>query len=162
MYLDKDKTEHWNTYSNMSHQICMYSIVLLWSYYDAHGRFSWLHYFVCFVLLWLYCHSLLIYLPQWLTLSIWFTCPLGTWFWKFTCPSKIFTCPANICASPVKLMYTAGKISICPEWKMTCPVGHVTTEVYVPWDKIYMSRACRYALMLSPVPTFSCCLAGTG
>ena len=41
----------------------------------------------------------------------------------------------------VKLMYTAGKISMCPDWKITCPVGHVTTKVYVPWDKIYMPRA---------------------
>ena len=38
---------------------------------------------------------------QGLTLSIWFTCPSRTWFWKFTCPAKIFTCPANICTSPV-------------------------------------------------------------
>ena len=42
---------------------------------------------------------------QGLTLSIWFTCPSGTWFWKWTCPAKIFMCPANICTSPVKLMY---------------------------------------------------------
>ena len=88
---------------------------------------------------------------QGLTLSIWFTCPSGLWFWKFTCPAKFFTCPANICTSPVKLMYTAGKISTCPDWKITCPVGHVTTKVYVPWEKIYMPRACRHALMSSPV-----------
>ena len=88
---------------------------------------------------------------QGLTLSIWFTCPSGMWFWKFTCPAKIFTCRANICTSPVKLMYTAGKISACPDWKITCPVGHVTTKVYVPWEKIYMPRACRHALMSSPV-----------
>ena len=78
-----------------------------------------------------------------LTLCIWFTCPLGTWLRKFTCPVKIFTCPANICTNPVKLMYTAGKISTCtcPDWKITCPVGHVRTKVYVPWDKIYMPWA---------------------
>ena len=52
--------------------------------------------------------------------------------------------------SPVKLMYTAGKISMCPVWKITCPVGHVATKVNVPWDKIYMSRACGHALMSSP------------
>ena len=34
---------------------------------------------------------------QGLTLSIWLTCPSGTWFWKFTCPAKNFMCPANIC-----------------------------------------------------------------
>ena len=71
---------------------------------------------------------------QGLTLSIWFTCSSGTWFWKFTCSAKIFTCPANICTSPVKLMYIPGKISTCPDWKITCPVGHVTTKFYVPWD----------------------------
>ena len=87
---------------------------------------------------------------QGLTLSIWFTCPSGTWFWKLTCPAKIFTCPANICTSPVKLMYTAGKIMTCPDLKITCPVGHVTTKVYMPWDKIYMPRACGHALMSSP------------
>ena len=81
---------------------------------------------------------------QGLTLSIWFTCPSGMWFWKFTCPAKIFTCPANICQNLVNLMYTTGKISTCPDWKITCPVRHVTTKVYVPWDKIYMpgARAC--------------------
>ena len=88
---------------------------------------------------------------QALTLSIWFTCPWGTWFWKFTCPAKIFTCLANICTGPVKLMYTAGKVSTCAYWKITCPVGHVTTNVYVPWDKIYMPRACGHTLMSSPV-----------
>ena len=100
-------------------------------------------------------------LPHWgpvqgLTLSIWFTCPSGTWFWKFTCPAKIFMCPAKICTSPVKFMYTAGKISTCPDWKFTCPVGHVTTKVYVPWDKIYMPWACRHALMSSPAVLHIC------
>ena len=28
--------------------------------------------------------------------------------------------------------------------------GHVTTKVYVPWDKIYMPRACGHTLMSSP------------
>ena len=87
---------------------------------------------------------------QGLSLSIWFTCPSGTWFWKFTCHANIFMCPANICISPVKLMYTAGKISTCPDWKITCPVGHVTTKFYVPWVKIYMPRACGHALVSSP------------
>ena len=88
---------------------------------------------------------------QSLTLSIWLTCPSCTWFWKFTRPANIFTCPANICTSPVKLMYTAGKISTCPYWKITCPFGHVTAKVQVPWDKIYVPRACGHALTLSPV-----------
>ena len=78
---------------------------------------------------------------QGLTLIIWFTCPSGKWFQKFTCPAKILTCPSNFCTSPVKLMYTAEKISTCPDWKITCPVGQVTTKVYVPWDKIYMPQA---------------------
>ena len=59
-------------------------------------------------------------------------------------------CPANICTSPVKLMYSAGKINTCPDWKITCPVRHVTTKFYMPWDKIYMPRACGHALMSSP------------
>ena len=86
-----------------------------------------------------------------LTLSIWFTWPSGTWFQKIMCPAKIFMCPANICTSPAKLMYTAEKISTRPDWKITCPVGHVTTKVYVPWDKIYMPRACGHALLTNPV-----------
>ena len=53
----------------------------------------------------------------------------------------MFMCPAK---------HTAGKISKCPDWKFTCPVGHVTTKVYVPWDKIYMPRARGHALMSSP------------
>ena len=45
-------------------------------------------------------------------------------------------CPATICTSSVKLTYTTEKkISTCSEWKVTCPVGQVTTKVYVPWDK---------------------------
>ena len=69
---------------------------------------------------------------------------------RIMCPAKIFTCSANICTSPIKLTYTAGKISTCPYWKITCPVGHITTEVSVPWDKIYMPRALGHALMSSP------------
>ena len=92
-----------------------------------------------------------------LTLSIWFTCPSGTWFWRFTCPVKIFTCPANICTSPLKLLYIAGEISTCCDWKITCPVGHITTKIYVPWDKIYvpwdkiyMPGACGHTFISSP------------
>ena len=118
-------------------------LICLYVYTKNHNHFSWL---VAPVV----CQNWFIPSSQGLTLSIWFTCPSGTWFWKFTCPAKIFTCPANICTSPVKLMYTAGKISTCPDWKITCPLGHVTTKVYVPWDKIYMPRACGHALMSSP------------
>ena len=32
-------------------------------------------------------------------------------------------------------VYYWKKISTCSEWKVTCPVGQVTTKVYVPWDK---------------------------
>ena len=93
-----------------------------------------------------------IFLNQGLILSIWFKCPSGMWFWKFTCPAKISTCSATICASLVKLVNTAGKICTCPDWKITCPVGHVTTKVYVPCDKIYiyMPRACGHILMSIP------------
>ena len=52
-------------------------------------------------------------------------------------------------------MHTAGKISTCPDWKITCPVGHVTTKFYVPWDKIYMPRACGHPLMSSPAVVVS-------
>ena len=38
-------------------------------------------------------------------------------------------------------MYTAGEIITCPDWKITCLVGHVTRKVCVPWDKIYMPWA---------------------
>ena len=83
---------------------------------------------------------------QGLTLSIWFTCPSA--HSKKLCPAKIFTCPANICPSPVKLMYTAGKISTCPDWKINCPVEQVTTKDYVSWDNIYMPWAWEHALTL--------------
>ena len=61
-------------------------------------------------------------------------------------------CSANIFQNPCKadVRYTAGKISMCPAWKITCPVGHIATKVNVLWDKIYMPRACGHALMLSP------------
>ena len=79
--------------------------------------------------------------------------PVGQVVLKSYMPCKIFMCPANICTSPLKLMscmYTAGEISACPDWKNTCPVGHITTKIYVPWDKIYMPWACGHALMSSP------------
>ena len=47
-------------------------------------------------------------------------------------------------------MYTDEKIGTCPDWKIICPVGHVTTKVYVPGDKFYMPRARGQALMSSP------------
>ena len=47
-------------------------------------------------------------------------------------------------------MCTAEKISTRPDWKITCPVGHLTTNAYVPWNKIYMRRACGHALISSP------------
>ena len=47
-------------------------------------------------------------------------------------------------------MYTAGKIKTWPDWKFTCPVGHVSIKVYEPWNKIYMPQACGHTLMLSP------------
>ena len=84
-----------------------------------------------------------------------FTCPSGTWIWKSACPAKIFTCPANICTSSVKVMNTAGKISTCPDWKTTCPDGHITTTVYVPWDKICMPQACGHTLMSSPAESLN-------
>ena len=53
---------------------------------------------------------------------------------KMYVPYNNFRVPAaNICTSPVNFMYTAGQIRTCSDWKITCPVGHVTTEVYIPW-----------------------------
>ena len=63
-------------------------------------------------------------IDQGLTLSIWFTCPSGTWFWQFTCPANFFTCPANICTSPLKLMYTAGKILLMASKNYRAPLVH--------------------------------------
>ena len=51
-----------------------------------------------------------------LTLSIWFTCPLGMWLLKIYMPSKTCHMPSHIYTSPAKLMYTAEKISTCPDW----------------------------------------------
>ena len=53
-------------------------------------------------------------------------------------------CPANICASPVNLMYTVGKKSICPDWMITCPVGHPKTKVYTPSNEIYLPQSRLY------------------
>ena len=80
--------------------------------------------------------------------------PVGHMVLKIYVPCKIFHVPANICTTPVKLIHTAGKISTCPDWKITCLVEHVTTKSYVPWDKIYMPRACGRPLMSSPVILF--------
>ena len=60
-------------------------------------------------------------LSQGLTLSIWFTCPSGTWFWKFTCPAKIFTYPANICTSPVKAYVHGWENKYMPRLKNHLP-----------------------------------------
>ena len=93
---------------------------------------------------------------QGLTLSIWFTCPSGTWFWKLTCSAKIFTCPANICTSPVKLNVccwenkympwlkkslaqsgTQPQKFMCPGTRSTCP-GHADT----PWCRALQYHGC--------------------
>ena len=36
---------------------------------------------------------------------------------KLRALQKFFLCPANIITSPIKLLYTAGKISMCPDGK---------------------------------------------
>ena len=70
--------------------------------------------------------------------------PIGHMVLKFTCPAKILMCPTNICTSPVKLIYTAEKISTCPDWKITCPVGHVTTKVCAQGQDLHApgTRSC--------------------
>ena len=78
--------------------------------------------------------------------------PIGHVVLKIYVPCKNFDVPSQyICTSPVKLVYTTEKISACPDWKITCPVRHVTTKVYVSLDKIYMPWARGHALMSTPV-----------
>ena len=61
---------------------------------------------------------------------------------KIYVPCKNFDLPCQYLCKPCKAyMYTAEKISTCPDWKISCPVRHVTIKVYVPWDKIYLPRA---------------------
>ena len=87
---------------------------------------------------------------QGLTLSIWFTWPAGMYFWKLTCPAKIFHVPRQYLSKPCKAHVYCCENKYMPWLKVTCPVGPITTKVYVPWDKIYMPRACGHALMSSP------------
>ena len=78
--------------------------------------------------------------------------PVGHVDLKMYMPCKNFHVPSqyNIYTNPVKLMYTDGKISTCPDWKISCPVGHITRTVNVSWGKINMPRASGHALMSSP------------
>ena len=39
------------------------------------------------------------------------------------------------------LTHTLKNVDFIHRWQNRCPVGHVTTKVYVSWDKIYMPRA---------------------
>ena len=66
--------------------------------------------------------------------------PVGHRVLKIYVPCKNFLMPNQYLYKPCKLMYTAGKISTHPDWKITCPVARVTRKVYVPWDKIYMPQ----------------------
>ena len=68
---------------------------------------------------------------------------------QFKCPVKIFTCPVKVRLSLVKLMCTAGKRGMCPPFNITCPFGHITTQLNVPMDKIYTLWPWRYYALMS-------------
>ena len=73
-------------------------------------------------------------------------------FVKIHTPCKKIHIPLQYLYKPCKAYIYCWENKYMP-WlkKITCPVGHATTKVYVPWDKIYMPRACGHTLMLSPV-----------
>ena len=47
-------------------------------------------------------------------------------------------------------MYTAGKISTCPDQKNHLPSRAHNHKILCPWDKIYMPRACGHTLVSYP------------
>ena len=50
-----------------------------------------------------------------------------------------YMCCANICTSPAKLLNTAGKISTCSDWKISCPEGTYST---VPvWETKFLEHS---------------------
>ena len=51
-----------------------------------------------------------------------------SWWWYYKAPHQAF-----------------GYISICTTWKVICPVGHMTTEIYMTRDNIYMTQVCGHA-----------------
>ena len=59
---------------------------------------------------------------QGLTLSIWFTWPLGTWFWKLMCPEKIFTCPSQYLYKPCKAYVYCWENKYMPWLKNHLPI----------------------------------------
>ena len=66
-------------------------------------------------------------------------------------PSKKFHVLSQYFCKPCKVYEYCWENKYAQTEKITCPVEHVTTNVYLPWDRIYMPRACGHALMLSPV-----------
>ena len=55
-------------------------------------------------------------------------------FGKFFCVPSHMNKPFN------GDVYTAEKICMCLAFRITFPIGHVTTEFYMSWDKIYIRQ----------------------
>ena len=55
--------------------------------------------------------------------------PVGHVVLKIYVPCRIFEVPSQYLYKPCKAYYNAGKISTCLDWKITCPIGHVTTKL---------------------------------
>ena len=43
------------------------------------------------------------------------------------------------------------KKSMCSTPQIACPVRHLAKQFYMPWDKMYMPRACGHTSMLSHI-----------
>ena len=77
--------------------------------------------------------------------------PIGHMVLKIYVPCKNFDVPSQYLYKPCQAYVYCWKNMYMPILKkITCPLRHVTTKVYVPWDKIYMPRARGHALMSSP------------
>ena len=70
--------------------------------------------------------------------------PIGHMVLKIHVPCKYFHVPSQYLYKPCKAYVYYRENKYVPRLK------HVTTKVYVPWNKIYMPRACGHALMSSP------------
>ena len=47
-------------------------------------------------------------------------------------------------------MYTAGKISTCPDWKITCHVGHLNHKILCALGQDLHAQGHKHALIWSP------------
>ena len=55
--------------------------------------------------------------------------PVGHVVLKIYMPCKNFYVPSQYLYKPCKAYVYCWEISTCPDWKITCPVGHITTKV---------------------------------